>query len=434
MNTTPDVVIVGVGYVGLTLAATLADQGFHVIGYDHNADVVASLREGRPQLYEPGLEDILQTCTGKNLLFETTLPEQCHGVTIICVSTPVGEAHTPNLDNLRAATTYIADHVVDDALVIVRSTVPVGTTRTLVLPIFEQKNRSIRLAHCPERTIQGQAIEEIRHLPQIVGGLNQESLQAAVDFWKLITAQVVPVSSCESSELIKLINNIHTDVLYSFGNEVAMMAHQFHLDPLELIHAANMDYPRPDLARPGFVSGPCLSKDSYLLKSSFGEGGYVPPLVSAARTLNESLPATVAQHLITMMEQQHIPLEEAKVLICGFAFKGWPVTDDTRGTPTIPLIQALQQHPLRLYGHDYMVQSDQIRACGAEPVETLEEGIVDAHAVVFVNEHPDYRQLDIERLTKLMKRPAVVYDSWRMFRDQPLTADAGIHEAGIGYG
>lgn len=434
MTPRPDVTIVGIGYVGLTLAATLADRGLRVWGYDRNEQLIQSLRAGQAPLYEPGLMDVLRARLGGNLHVDTALPETCAGIVIICVSTPVSEGRAPDLANLRAAIAAVAERLEEHTLVIVRSTVPIGTCRNVVLPILQARPRRVRLACCPERTIQGQALRELRTLPQVVGALDADSEQAAKHFWQQVAPRVVVVSSLEAAEMVKLINNCHTDVLYAFGNEVALMAHRLHLDPVELIAAANLDYPRPPLARPGFVAGPCLSKDPFLLLSSFVDDGARPRLIDAARSLNASLPMAVASHLINAMTRCHVGLAQAKVLVCGFAYKGRPVTDDVRGTPVVPMLDALRQHALEVHGHDFLVPSHVIASWGARPVQELSRGFEDARAVVFMNEHPDYHALPIVELAQRMRRPAVVYDCWRMFDARLVESVPDVHYAGIGYG
>ena len=144
----------------------------------------------------------------------------------------------------------------------------------------------------PERTIQGQALRELVELPQVVGGLDAASTDTVAGVFAELARRVVPVSSLEAAEMVKLANNCHTDLIYAFGNEIALIAERHGLDPLEVIRAANLDYPRPDLAKPGYVGGGCLSKDPYIMISSAGDRE--PFLVGRARELNEFLPGHVA--------------------------------------------------------------------------------------------------------------------------------------------
>ena len=213
-----------------------------------------------------------------------------------------------------------------------------------------------------------------------------------------------------------------------------MMAQRLGLDPVELIRAANLDYPRPDLARPGFVAGPCMSKDPYLLRSSFDHDGLRPQLVQAARMLNETMPRTVAEHVVRNLKDLGVGVDGTTVLVCGFAYKGWPVTDDIRGTPAVGLLDAFKAYPLKVWGHDPLVAPAKVAALGARPVADIEEGFKGARAVVFMTEHPAYRALEIERLGTLMERPGLIYDCWRMFDQARVQAVAELHYAGIGYG
>jgi len=315
--------------------------------------------------------------------------------------------------------------------VIVRSTVPVGASRAVVLPELAARWSRPRLAFAPERTIQGQALRELEELPQVVGGLDANSTQAASELFARVTRRVVPVSSLEAAELVKLVNNCHTDLIYSYGNEVALMAERWRLDPLEVIRAANLEYPRPDLARPGFVGGACLSKDPYILVSAARAAGYTPWLVGQARGLNERLPAHVAERLVDLIRRARGRAEGARLSVLGWAYKGWPPTDDMRGTPVVSMLPLFRAAGLALRGHDYLVAPKVIRGLGAEPVSP-EEAFDGADAVLVITNHPEYAKLDLGTLLPKLGRPAVLYDCWRILDEEAARA-AGVSYAGIGY-
>ncbi|MGZ4649880.1 MAG: nucleotide sugar dehydrogenase, partial [Kineosporiaceae bacterium] len=294
--------VIGMGYVGLTLAAALADKGFEVHGVDVRQTVLDSLRRGRPHIVEPGVDEVFARLTGSRILVEPRLPAGGVDVAVICVSTPVDQdTHEPYVKNIDAAARHIAEVCSPDTLVVVRSTVPVGTSREVVLPALREVWGEALLVMAPERTIQGQALLELVELPQVVGGLNERSLARGVEFFAGLARQVVPVSTLETAELVKLTNNCHTDVIYAFGNEVAMLTERLGLDPLEVIRATNLDYPRPDIAKPGYVGGGCLSKDPYIMLAGSGRSGHTPELIRSARTLNEELPAHVARRVVDLL-------------------------------------------------------------------------------------------------------------------------------------
>ncbi len=428
------VAIVGLGYVGLTLGVALARKGFAVVGYDRDPRVLAALAAGRPHFYEPGVEEGLREFLGDRFRACAALPPEPVDAVILCVSTPVDPATgEPVLAHLRDASRTVAETLGPETLVVVRSTIPIGASRGVVLPELVARWGRARLAFCPERTIQGLALNELEELPQIVGGLDEASRDAAAALFARLTTRVVPVSSLEAAETVKLINNCHTDLIYAYGNEVALIAERFALDPLELIHAANIDYPRPDLAKPGFVGGGCLSKDPYLLITSARSRGHEPWLIARSRGLNEQLPLHVARRFLALLRETRGTLESCRVLLLGFAYKGWPPTDDMRGAPVLPMLEVLKAEGLTLRGHDVLVPPEILRRLGVTPV-SLREGFAAADGVLVITNHPEYSKLDLARLLGSLRKPAVVFDCWRILEEEVVRAEGQVRYAGIGYG
>jgi len=265
-----------------------------------------------------------------------------------------------------------------------------------------------------------------------VGGVDAASCDAAAALFARVTRRIVPVGSLEAAELVKLVNNCHTDLIYSYGNEVALMAERWGLDPLEVIRAANLDYPRPDVARPGYVGGGCLSKDPYILMSAARAAGYTPWLVGQARALNEHLPLRVAERLVALIRETRGSAEGARLSVLGWAYKGWPPTDDMRGAPIHAMLPIFRAAGFDLRGHDYLVAPDVIRGLGAAPV-SAEAAWDGADAVLVITNHPEYAKLDLPARLGAMRRPAVLYDSWRIL-DEDAARRAGVRYAGIGYG
>ncbi|MEV4291177.1 nucleotide sugar dehydrogenase [Nonomuraea bangladeshensis] len=421
--------VIGMGYVGLTLTAALARKGFVVHGVDANPRVVEALSNGRIHVYEPGVQEEFAEHLGSGITVADRLPDTPLDAAILSVSTPVDLATgRPDLRNLAAAAEHVAATCRPGTLVVVRSTVPIGTSRSVVLPALTARwGDDVQLVMAPERTIQGQALRELVELPQVVGGLDEESLEAGVALFAGLAEQVVPVSGLETAEMVKLSNNCHTDLIYAFGNELALIAEQHGLDPLEVIRAANLDYPRPDLARPGYVGGGCLSKDPYLMIASTRRPPY---LVDRARALNERLPAHVAERMVELIRESAGRTEGVRLSVLGWAYKGWPATDDMRGTPIAEMMPLFRAVGLTVLGHDPLVPDDVIREYGGEPV-SLDKAFADAHAVLVINDHPDYRGLEVEsRLATSGVR--VVFDSWRIL-DEAAIIRHGVRYAGIGY-
>ncbi|MFI7543581.1 nucleotide sugar dehydrogenase [Actinoplanes sp. NPDC049599] len=422
--------VVGLGYVGLTLTAALADKGFVVHGCDVSPGVLDTLARGRSHIFEPGVGEVFAEQINIRIHVGTELPPDTVEVAVISVSTPVDEStRRPNLANLAAAARGVAARCRPGTLVVVRSTVPVGTSRQVVLPELRAAwGDDVKLVMAPERTIQGQALRELVELPQVIGGLDEPSLRAGVEFFAGLARTVVPVSGLETAELVKLSNNCHTDLIYAFGNEIALIAERHGLDPLEVIRAANADYPRPDLSKPGYVGGGCLSKDPYIMIDS--ARGREPLLVGRARELNEFLPVHVAETVVRMLQETRGETRGTRLAVLGWAYKGWPPTDDMRGTPIAGMMPAFSAAGITVTGHDPMVSADVIRQYGGEPV-SLDKAFTDADAVLIINDHPDYRAIRIPDVLGAA-RPAFIYDSWRVL-DADAVAAAGIRYAGLGY-
>jgi UDP-N-acetyl-D-mannosaminuronic acid dehydrogenase len=411
---TPDrrVAIVGLGYIGLPLALSFASTGARVIGVDTNPAVRKAIEAGDPLFYEPGVLESLRAVPANRFEIAEELPDEPLQVVVLCVGTAIDpDTKLPDLRHLKAATEHVAKHLAAGTLVVVRSTVPVGTCRSVILPRLAETVERPMLAMCPERTIQGMAMREIRSLPQVVGGIDDVSLRQAAKLLAPICPDQVAVSSIEAAEMVKLVCNAHTDLIYGFGNEIAMLAAGAGLDANEVIAAANLRYPRPDLSRPGFVGGSCLIKDPYLLLDLGRSHGYPAPMVTAARAVNESIPAHAVERLIAALKERGTAPEDARVLVCGVAYKGKPQTDDTRGSAAIDVAALLSGRVLGLAAHDFVVPAERIAALGIEPVD-LDQGLRDADALLLLTDHPGYEALTADRVLTTAAKHPVIFDMW----------------------
>jgi UDP-N-acetyl-D-mannosaminuronic acid dehydrogenase len=426
--------VVGLGYVGLTLAVSFARAGLAVTGVEADPAVRESLAARRPTLYEPGVAALLSSLPEQRLRVVAGFDATPMEAVVICVGTPI-DARTRRTDlaTLAAAVDQVAAAATPQTLVVLRSTVPVGTTRRMLVSQLRQVSAQPLVAFCPERTIQGLALAELTSLPQIIGGLDERSVARARALFGTIAPDHVTVSSLEAAELVKLVGNAHTDLHYGFGNEVALIAGALGLDGNEVIEAANLRYPRPDLARPGYVGGSCLTKDPYLLMYSAEQAGYHPPMVAAARAVNEQVPKLVVEHVLKALAAKGRTPADAVVLVCGIAYKGRPETDDTRGSAALDVANALTAVVGQLRGHDYVVGGDRIAALGYQPV-ALPDGLAGADALVLLVDHPRYRQdIDLERVQAQMRQPAVIYDMWGELADELSNVDGvDYHRLGRG--
>lgn len=430
----PKICICGIGYVGLTLAVIMAEKGFEVTGVEIRPEIVESLQKGIPHFHEIGLEMLLQLYVNKNLKFATTIPDEKFDVFVITVGTPLKTGFKePDLQYIINVAEGISHHLNKNALVVLRSTVVIGTTRQVVLPILAKNNPIVNIAFCPERTIEGKALEELKVLPQIVGGINQESVEKSVTLFRKITPTVIEVSSLETAEMVKLLDNAYRDLNFAFANEVAGLCEHIGIDGLEVVRAGRLGYPRTHIPDPGYVGGACLEKDPHILTYSAGQYFYSPYLVKHARQIHEALPGIVVRRIQELLLAYGKDPANAKIFISGMAFKGQPETDDLRGSPSLMLLDEFKKIGAhQIFAHDFIVMADTIAHLGVKPV-SIEAGFNGADVALIANNHAKYKGLNIFSLLAQMNQPAIFYDSWRLFDKAAFTKIEGIHYEGLGY-
>ncbi|MBI5413747.1 nucleotide sugar dehydrogenase [Candidatus Peregrinibacteria bacterium] len=430
------VCIMGLGYVGLTLATVMADVGFDVTGVEIRDDVLEKLNKGEPHFFEPSLPDHLRRLirAGK-IKFFNKVPASCNStVYIITVGTPLGPDGKSRLDVIENVAIEVAKHLKDGDMVILRSTVKLKVTRKVVMPLLEKAGVRFDLAFCPERTIEGHALIELRQLPQIVGGINSESAVRAAQLFQFVTPSVVRVSDVETAEMIKLIDNAHRDVFLAYGNEVARMCDAAGISAAEVISRGKLGYPRTNVAWPGPVGGPCLEKDPHILAEGLRELGIESEITLAARRVNERQPSEVIGKLAELTRKIQGFSRNPVISLLGIAFKGRPATDDLRGTMARPIFIELQKHfsTAHFRGYDPMVSRDEILKFGLDPQNDLSDAFSDASIVLILNNHPQFAGMPIEKLAEKMAKPAVVYDFWNNFISEDLYLPAGVKYVGLG--
>jgi UDP-N-acetyl-D-mannosaminuronic acid dehydrogenase len=405
--------ILGMGYVGLTLAAALCDRDFEVQGIEINPTILKSLADGKSHFFEQGLDRVLQRgMRNGRLKFSTSVPKgQEFDVYIITVGTPLGE-NGPRMDMVEAVTRDIAGHMRDGAMVLLRSTVKLGTSLDVVKPILDAAGKRYDLAMCPERTIEGKALTELFMLPQIVGGHTREATVRASNIFRRLTPTIIAVSDLRTAEIIKLLDNSYRDLFFAFGNEVALMCEAAGISAREVISAANMGYERTNIAKPGFVGGPCLEKDPHILIHSLAPKRFVPKLIQTGRLLNESL----VGHVLDVVRARLPAGTRPVISLLGLAFKGQPDTDDLRGSTALLMIKQIKEQlpEAELRGQDYVVKSEEIAKLGIKPV-TDAEAFAGADAVLIMNNNRRYSTLDLESFAQSMNRPGFVFDAWAVF-------------------
>ena len=431
------VCIVGLGYVGLTLAVGMAEVGYKIVGVEKREDILRCVAQGRAHFSETGLDPRLasQIQNGRLVVRDRIEGTERPSVYIITVGTPLaaGEKRT-SMEAIRAVAEGIAGVLQADDLVILRSTVRVGVTRDVVKPILDRAGVPYGLAFCPERTLEGKALEELRTLPQIVGGIDETSTIRAAQLFSFLTPTTVKVSSLESAELIKLVNNTQRDLNFAFANEVAHICDAVGVSATEVIRAGNMGYARSSVPVPGPVGGPCLEKDPFILAEGVVMRGGEVTLGLAGRKLNEDLiPVTVAR-VAGFLREHGEGAEAPRIAILGLAFKGRPETSDLRGSMVYPLIAALKatMPGATLAGYDPAVNPEEAATLGLTLVRSPEEAFAGSHACLFQTNHRSFEALSLGQLSRLMAPRGLIYDYWNQFVRNQHKLENGVRYAGLG--
>jgi nucleotide sugar dehydrogenase len=429
------VCIIGLGYVGLTLAITMAEAGYTVWGVEINQDFTDKIVTGKAHFFEPGLDERLghQLGAGRLLVLNSLPQDPAVSLYIITVGTPLGPDGRVRMDMVKRVTAEIAAQLKDGDAVVLRSTVKIGTTRNVVLPILAATGRDFDIGFCPERTLEGRALYELTHLPQIVGANSERGAIRLAQVFNALTPTVIRVRDPETAEMIKLIDNTSRDVGFAFANEVARLCGAVGISAADVITFGKLGYARTQLPMPGPVGGPCLSKDGHILVESMLDRGIMPEIASAARTINERLMVEVAEYL-TGQVKPWFRTSALKIAVMGLAFKGQPETNDLRGSTAIPLLAELRKllPEARLHGYDPIVSAEDLIGLGLTPAASLDEAFDGAHLVVIHNNHPKFQGMPLSRLSKAMARPAIVYDFWNSFIPERLTLEDGVRYVALG--
>jgi UDP-N-acetyl-D-mannosaminuronic acid dehydrogenase len=390
--------IIGLGYVGLTLGVAAASKGINVYGVEINEHIKDCLKENRAHFYEPGLDNLIKRTNNKTLHVVDEFPKDViYDAFIITVGTPLKKINgkkqeVPNFEYIKSALEGTLKDVYDGSqLIVLRSTVSVGTTRKVVLPFLSEMcgkpQDEILVSMCPERTLEGKAVEELSNLPQVISGNNKASIEIAQKLFRIITPCVVEAKTLEEAELIKLYCNVYRDMTFAIGNVFCMAAQEFGVDGISAIEHANYGYARSNIAKPGFVAGPCLEKDAYILINNMPECDS-RKFIHEARKFNESLEDIVVRWV---REKIGEPSEDKVVALSGMAFKGQPETSDLRGSSSVYIAEKLKAAGYKMNLHDFVALPEEMEALNIGKVcNSLHDACANAKVLLVLNNHKKY--------------------------------------------
>ncbi|PYE87302.1 UDP-N-acetyl-D-mannosamine dehydrogenase [Phyllobacterium leguminum] len=333
--------VIGLGYIGLPTAATLATRGPEVIGVDIRQSVVDRLNEGKAHFSEPDLAMLLEAAVKTGKLHAVTEPQPADAF-IIAVPTPFLDDKSADLSYVENATRALARVIKKGDIVILESTSPVGTTRKICDWIGEERPDlklpldgragDVNVAYCPERILPGRMVFELVENDRIIGGMSEACSQRAETLYKLFVRGALLRTTAATAELVKLIENAYRDVNIAFANELSVVCEKFGLNVWEAIALANR-HPRVNILSPGAgVGGHCIAIDPWFLISAAPEE---TALMAAARHVNDSKPL----HVLDRVRKQLDRFKQPKVACLGLAYK--PDVDDLRESPALQITAAL---------------------------------------------------------------------------------------------
>jgi UDP-N-acetyl-D-mannosaminuronic acid dehydrogenase len=425
--------IIGLGHIGLPLAAIIAEKGFTVLGADLNPGIIEAVNSGRAAVHEEGLQRLIKKGVNAGRLRATVNPGEAVGksdIVLIVVQTPINEDNTPDLGPLKKACAEVSKSLRRGQLIIIESTLPPGAAKEVITPLLEagglRAGEDFYLAYSPERAMPTRTLAEIQSNARLIGGINQESAEIAREFYKQITRGELILADTATVEVVKLIENTYRDVNIALANEIAMFCEGLGVDALKAITLANK-HPRVHLHLPGAgVGGHCIPKDPRFILNKAEQLGIKLEVIEAARRVNEAMPKHVVRMIKQALGSVDKRIEDSKIAILGIAYKG--DTDDVRGTPAKVIVEELLESKSFVYSHDPYVKQD----FGGMFSNDLEKVVSKSDCVVVVTDHSLYKSLDFKELAKQLKTPSVVVDARRIL-DPEGVKDSGLRYFGVGY-
>ncbi len=416
-NRDDQIVILGLGYVGLTLAGFFLSRGLEVIGIEPDLSRINLLRDGKCYITEPGLDHMITQAIQEQFVVEENLSSvmgvslaKSRTVYVVCVPTPVSSTGVGDIKYVEEAIKEISRFLHAGDLVILRSTMPMGTSTRLANLLGEisgfRTGIDFSFIFAPERTVEGNALREIAELPQIVSGFTSHCLEKGLDFFEKFGILTVPVTSLETAELIKISSNAYRDYTFAFANFLSIVAEENFLDVNETIRAANFGYPRNNIPTPSpGVGGPCLTKDPYLLRSVKAE---IESPVDVARKLNVGMPK-----LLIDFVNRHVGNDNYKSFcVIGIAFKGIPETNDIRNSPGVDIVNLLLGSGQTVSVWDAVAKITDIPALANSQ---------EPNVFIIANNHPKNREYFSKEVKKSSLSEIYLVDPWRLINKNELS-------------
>ncbi len=378
----------GLGYIGLPTAIIAAKHGVQITGVDINAKVVEMTNAGKLHIIEPGMEEMLREVVADGRLHASTVPETSDAY-FMAVPTPFKGNHEPDVSYVEAATRAVLPLLKEGDLYVIESTSPIGTTEAMAKIIFAERPElegKIYVAYCPERVLPGNVIYELVHNDRVIGGLNPESTEKAVEFYSQFVQGKLHKTNARTAEMCKLTENSSRDVQIAFANELSIICDKAGINVWELISLANK-HPRVNILQPGCgVGGHCIAVDPYFITADFPIESQI---IAKAREINNYKAFWCAERIQNAMLKFELENHRRPtVAMMGLAFK--PNIDDLRESPAKYITTKVMQSGSNA---DILVVEPNVAEHNVFKLTDYREAYDKADIVVFMVAHDPFKTL-----------------------------------------
>jgi UDP-N-acetyl-D-galactosamine dehydrogenase len=403
------IAVIGLGYVGLPLAATFGRK-FKTLGFDINAKRVDELRRGHDHTLEVSEQELRDAA---HLGFASN-PEDLKGcnVFIITVPTPIDDYKRPDLRPLESASRTVGRAIAKGGVAIYESTVYPGATEEVCVPIIEAEsgltfNQDFYAGYSPERINPGDKQHRLETIMKVTSGSTAEAADFIDDLYRqIITAGTHKASSIRVAEAAKVIENTQRDVNIALINELALIFHRLGIDTHEVLEAAGTKWNFLPF-RPGLVGGHCIGVDPYYLTHKAQQIGYHPDVILAGRRINDGMGSHVARRTAKLMAQRNLQTTQSNILVLGLAFK--ENCPDVRNTRVVDIVAELRSYNANVHIHDPWVNADEARhEYGLDLIAQPEAGKYDA--IILAVSHREFIALGADGIRAFGKPDAVLFD------------------------
>lgn len=403
------VAVIGLGYVGLPLAVEFGKKR-DVLGFDINAKRVQELRDGIDVTLEVSPEELQEASF---LTYSANVDDLKEAqIYIVTVPTPIDESNAPDLTPLQKASQMLGSVISNGDIVIFESTVYPGATEEVCIPILEKVsglkfNQDFFAGYSPERINPGDKVNRLPTIMKITSGSTPKIAEEVDQLYKeIVTAGTHKASSIKVAEAAKVIENTQRDLNIAIINEFAKIFNRLHIDTEEVLKAAGTKWNFLPF-KPGLVGGHCISVDPYYLTHKAQEVGYRPEVILAGRRINDGMGEYVATQLVKKLSSQKIHIDEARVLVLGFTFKG--DCPDVRNTKIIDIVKELKDFNMSVDVFDDWADPEEVKhEYGIELISQIPKGSYDG--IVLAVDHSELKEMGSAAIREYGKEKHVLYD------------------------